>query len=125
MEHEVKVEPKMYTCEMCGKPTPNYREYSSPVAAILGEQGYSMCDECRRKARIAHEWENEQEADERMICPYCESDVSDPWEYEMGTDEIECPACNRTFEVEITSVRTYTTRRRIEDMPDGWDGGEF
>lgn len=115
----------MYTCEMCGKPTPNYREYSSPVAAILGEQGYSMCDECRRKARIAHEWENEQEADERMICPYCESDVSDPWEYEMGTDEIECPACNRTFEVEITSVRTYTTRRRIEDMPDGWDGGEF
>lgn len=72
-----------------------------------------------------HEWENEQETDERMICPYCGDSISDPWEYEEGEDEIECPNCDRTFEVEISSVRTYRTRRRIEDMPDGWNGEEL
>lgn len=125
----------MYTCERCGKPTPNYREYSPSLAAIIGAQGCSWCDECREKVRIVHEWANEQEADERMICPYCESDISDPWEYDVGETEIECPSCGRTFEVEIISTRTfgveiistrtYTTRRRIEDMPDGWNGGEL
>lgn len=117
--------PKMYTCDMCGKPTLNYSEYSPGLAAILGEQGYSRCDGCRKKVHIAHEWANEQAFDERMVCPYCESDIEDPWQYEEGEDEIECPDCKRTFEVEIASTRTYTTRRRIEDMPDGWIGGEF
>lgn len=28
-------------------------------------------------------------------------------------------------ELEITTVRTYRTKRRIEDMPDGWNGGEL
>lgn len=121
----MKEEPKTHTCEMCGKPTPNYRKHSPSLAAIMGAQGYSWCDECREKVRIVHEWANEQEADERMICPYCESDISDPWEYDVGEDEIECPACGRAFEVEITTVRTYRTRRRMEDMPDGWDGGSF
>lgn len=125
MEHEVREESKMYTCDMCGKPTPNYREYSPSFAAFIGERGYSRCDECQTKLRITREWANEQEAEERMICPYCESDVSDPWEYEAGESEIECPSCGRTFEVEITFTRTYTTRRRIEDMPDGWNGGEL
>lgn len=40
--------PKMYTCSWCGKPTPNYREYSHQMAGILGESGYSVCDECLR-----------------------------------------------------------------------------
>ena len=92
----------MYTCSVCGKPTPNYHEWSPSVAAILGEQGSSTCDECSS-----------------------ENSISDPWEYDEGEDEIECPACGRAFEVEITTVRTYRTRRRMEDMPDGWDGGSF
>lgn len=29
----------MYTCHVCGKPTPNYHEWWPSVAAILGEQG--------------------------------------------------------------------------------------
>lgn len=33
--------------------------------------------------------------------------------------------CKRTFGLEITTVRTYRTKRRIEDMPDGWNGGEL
>lgn len=44
----------------------------------------------------------------------------DPWKV-----VIECPECKRTFELEIATVRTYRTKRRIEDMPDGWNGGEL
>lgn len=118
-------EVKMYTCHVCGKPTPNYHEWWPSVAAILGEQGESTCDECFRKAQISYKWRNEQFDEERLICPYCESSISDPWEYDDEEDEIECPECGRTFEVEITTVRTYRTRRRREGMPDGWNGGEL
>lgn len=52
-------EAKMYTCSVCGKPTPNYHEWSPSVAAILGEQGSSTCDECSRKAQISYKWRNE------------------------------------------------------------------
>ena len=45
-------EAKMYTCSWCGKPTPNYREYTHPMAGIFGESGYSICDECLRQVRI-------------------------------------------------------------------------
>lgn len=47
-------EAKVYTCSVCGKPTPNYHEWSPSVAAILGEQGSSTCDECFRKAQISY-----------------------------------------------------------------------
>lgn len=83
--------PKMYTCSWCGKPTPNYREYSHPMAGILGESGYSVCDECLRMARIEREWENEQCAEERLICPYCESSIDDPWYYDEDDEEVVCP----------------------------------
>ena len=113
---------KMYTCERCGKPTPNYHEYSPSLAAIMGVQGCSLCDECRRELNILHEWENEQCAEERLVCPYCESSIDDPWYYDEDDEEVVCPECKRTFELEITTVRTYRTKRRIEDMPDGWTG---
>lgn len=71
------------------------------------------------------EWENEQCAEERLICPYCESSIDDPWYYDEDDEEVVCPECKRTFELEITTVRTYRTKRRIEDMPDGWNGGEL
>lgn len=49
----------------------------------------------------------------------------DPWYYDEDDEEVVCPECKRTFELEITTVRTYRTKRRIEDMPDGWNGGEL
>lgn len=79
----------MYTCFWCGKPTPNYREYLHPMAGILGESGYSACDECLRGARIEREWENEQCAEERLICPYCESSIDDPWYYDEDDEEVD------------------------------------
>lgn len=51
--------------------------------------------------------------------------ANDPWYYDEDDEEVECPECKRTFELEIATVRTYRTKRRIEDMPDGWNGGEL
>lgn len=62
----------MYTCHVCGKPTPNYHEWWPSVAAILGEQGESTCDECLRKAQISYKRRNEQCAEGwRMSCYFC------------------------------------------------------
>lgn len=80
-------EAKVYTCHVCGKPTPNYREWLPSIAAILGEQGQSTCDECRRKVHTLYKWRNEQFAEERLICPYCEVSIGDPWEYDEDEDE--------------------------------------
>ena len=82
-------EAKMYTCSWCGRPTPNYWEYSHPMAGILvvASPGDILAD--------------------------------------IFGVRVVCPECKRTFELEITTVRTYRTKRRIEDMPDGWDGGSF
>lgn len=79
MEREVSEVPKMYICDVCGEPTPNYREYSPSMAAILGKQGYSICDGCLREAHILHEWRNEQCAEERLICPYLHPLCPRPW----------------------------------------------
>lgn len=62
MEREVSEVPKMYICDVCGEPTPNYREYSPSMAAILGKQGYSTCDGCLREAHILHKWR-------KVYCP--------------------------------------------------------
>lgn len=50
----------MYTCDICGKPTPNYREYSPSFAAFLGERGYSRCDECQNDLGFGY-----------AVCPRC------------------------------------------------------
>ena len=33
-----------------------------------------------------------------------------------------CDLCGKPFFVEKLVEVTYTSRRRIEDMPEGWDG---
>lgn len=85
-------EAKVYTCSVCGKPTPNYHEWSPSMAAILGEQGSSTCDECSRKAQISYKWRNEQFDDERLVCPYCEN--SEGKEPDMVDDEKLVTVCH-------------------------------
>lgn len=53
----------------------------------VSEQGESTCDECSRKLQISYKWLNEQFDEERLICPYCECSISDPWEYDDEEDE--------------------------------------
>ena len=60
---------KMYMCDKCGKPTPNFVPWTHGLVA--GTLGYSICGNC----------------------------------------------CN------VVDV-TYTSKRRIEDMPEGWTSSD-
>lgn len=84
-----------YTCERCGKPTSNRRLFVD--GPIGGKDGYSWCG----------------------------YEDSDSWEFEGEyDDEYECPSCGELFILERVVDITYTSKRRIEDMPKGWRGDD-
>lgn len=118
---EIKVRP----CKGCGKPTTNFTKFSKRTAELLGKRGVAYCDECRAELRREREWANEQYQATAAICPWCLHPDTDSWEIEDGATEHECPRCGRAYELEVE--RVYTTRRRIDDMPDGYepDGGPW
>lgn len=111
---------EMYTCDRCGKPTPNFERY---ITGPIGKKdGYSVCDDCRSKERRERAWENEQWHKDEITCPWCGYEDPDSWEFEAEYDEeYECSHCGNPFFVEKRVEVTYTSMRRIEDMPEGWD----
>ena len=114
-------ERRMYTCDRCGKPTPNFKKY--PLGPIHGEEGYSWCDECHKDFLRTRKWEHAQEYTDEVVCPWCGSDIGDSWELD-DSGEMECYACGRAFSYERNVEVTYTSKRRLEDMPEGWNGEE-
>ncbi len=112
---EMKVRP----CKACGKPTTNFTKFGKRTAELLGRSGVSYCDECEAVRRREREWVNEQYQATAAICPWCLHPDADSWEIEDGASERECPRCGRVYELEVE--RAYTTRRRIDDMPDGYE----
>lgn len=110
-----------YVCELCGKPTSNRKVFSS--GPIYGKDGYSWCDECISDFKRKQEWENEQSAKENITCPWCGYEDTDSWEFDAEYDvDYECPSCGKPFILERIVEVTYTSKRRIEDMPEGWRG---
>ena len=105
----------MYTCDLCGKPTPNFKPWS--FGTNYGKRGFE------EKFEREHAWENEQWQQEEITCPWCGYVDTDSWEFEGEyDDEYECPSCGKPFILERVVDITYTSKRRIEDMPEGWDG---
>lgn len=109
----------MHICDRCGKPTPNYTKYA--LGSIDGRDGCSVCDDCKQHD-LELAWENEQWRKDYITCPWCgyeddESSYEDEGEYEH-----ECPCCGNVFVCIPFIEVTYTSKRRIEDMPEGWDG---
>lgn len=72
----------MYTCDVCGKPTPNFTPWTG--GPIAGKLGRSWCDDS------------------------------------PNDDGYECSHCGKPFIVRRIVDITYTSKRRIEDMPEGW-----
>lgn len=112
---------EMYTCDLCGKPTPNFKPWS--FGPNYGKRGFSLCDECEKQFERERSWENEQWHKDEITCPWCGYEDPDSWEFEGEyDDEYECPSCGKPFILERVVDITYTSKRRIEDMPEGWDG---
>lgn len=112
-----------YTCRRCGKPTPNRKFFTG--GPIGGKDGYSWCDECIAEVDRELKWENEQPYKDEITCPWCGYEDPDSWEFERECDdEYECPSCGELFILERVVNITYTSKRRIEDMPEGWRGDD-
>ena len=82
-----------------------------------------MCDDCKKQDDRKQAWRNEQYLKDEITCPWCGYENPDSWEFESEYDDAyECPSCGELFILERDVNITYTSRRRIEDMPEGWDG---
>lgn len=112
-----------YTCERCGKPTPNRNLFTG--GPIGEEDGFSWCDECIAEFDRERKWENEQLYKDEITCPWCGYEDSDSWEFEGDYDDAhECPECGKKLILEVLTEITYTSKRRIDDMPEGWCGDD-
>lgn len=111
----------MHICDRCGKPTPNFVPFT--CGPIAGRLGRSWCDDCEKRFERELAWENEQWCKDEITCPWCGYEDPDSWEFgDECDDEHECPSCGELFILERNVSITYTSIRRLEDMPEGWDG---
>lgn len=109
----------MHTCDLCGKPTPNFTPWA--CGPIAGKLGRSWCDDCEERFERELAWENEQSGKDAITCPWCGYSDPDSWEFDGEyDDEYECIHCGKPFIVKRIVDITYTSKRRIEDMPEGW-----
>ena len=107
-----------YTCRICHKPTSNFNPYSPALQEIIGKAGDSVCDKCIERIVALSEWQNEQDATDNLICPWCGYENRDSWELPDEDDDFyECPECGKTFEYAVEITRTFTSRRRKRDYP--------
>ena len=112
---------EMHVCALCGKPTPNFVPFT--CGPIAGKLGCSWCDECEKRFDLELAWENEQRHKDNITCPWCGYEDPDSWEFDDEYDDkYECLSCGKPFVLEKFVEVTYTSKRRIEDMPEGWDG---
>lgn len=113
----------IYTCALCGKPTPNFTP--SVFGPIAGKFGYSWCDDCTEKFERELAWENEQSEKDEITCPWCGYSDPDSRDFEGEYDDgHKCSRCGKPFILERNVYITYTSKRRIEDMPEGWRGDD-
>ena len=111
----------MHICDLCGKPTPNCSRFIS--GPVCGSDGCSVCDDCIKQRGRERAWKNEQWHKDEITCPWCGYEDPDSWEFGAEYDEeYECSHCGKPFFVEKRVEVTYTSMRRIEDMPEGWEG---
>ena len=106
-----------FTCARCGCPTNNSEE--------IGSLTLHFCDACNDAIDREVRWESEgaTHRKDQVICPICGYEY-DPYESlrfdEDETTDAACECCGRHFKVEVTTVRYYSTRRSISEMPPDW-----
>lgn len=111
-----------YKCNRCGAPTDNDQSFTITSGYYLEVH---RCDECDARLNLEIAWESKGEtvAEDELVCPYCQAsyDDYDAYGFDEGrTTEIECSFCGRKFDLEVEVRRTYSTKRSLCEMPDGW-----
>jgi DNA-directed RNA polymerase subunit RPC12/RpoP len=116
-----------YKCTKCGAPTDN--DQSFEVIPIGGKEPHRVevhrCDKCDKRFHQELDWESEGETinENELTCPYCgyEYDTYDAYGFREGdTDEVECEACGRKFDLVVETRRVFSTKRSLCEMPDDY-----
>lgn len=105
-----------YKCDTCDLPTDNISRTSDYMSADFitkyGNKEYHCCDACKKAIDDEYEFENEQLLMDEIVCPACESKLSDSWDYEdMDGEVIGCTICGEPMELSIRRDVRYTTKR--------------
>ena len=102
----------------CGTPTDNEK--------MIGNLIVHTCDKCLERISKEVDWgsENEHWHERTIVCPYCDYEYEeyDAYSYEDSEDEIECPECGKRFDLEVESIRYFSTKRSVCDMPEDYKG---
>ena len=104
---------KHNVCVVCGISRKDITE--APWGVRIGAFKCRACELSERKKRIAARQAKEidHEYTDEVTCPHCGYEFSDSWEMREGDDD--CPECEKTFEIEINTSITYTTRKGAEE----------
>jgi DNA-directed RNA polymerase subunit RPC12/RpoP len=66
-----------------------------------------------KKQERKHKFEKEHVDTDNMVCPYCNHELSDSYDYELdeyNDNEVECPHCGQTFIATKDVTVTYSSR---------------
>jgi DNA-directed RNA polymerase subunit RPC12/RpoP len=117
-----------FICDYCGIPTDNDQSFIIPPC-FKGDRPLVIerhrCDKCQRRFTQESEWESEGATIDvdSVTCPYCGYVYCDDEGYQFDegeTEEVECPACSRRFDVEVEVKRTYSVKRSLCEMPENY-----
>lgn len=80
----------------------------NPVPTVLGHDINDVWDESDNPVQMIDELDT-QFTDE-IVCPHCGHVFSESYEY-IGDDIVECPECERKFELVSEEYVVYTTSK--------------
>lgn len=80
--------------------------------------GDENCENCNNYDEFLEDTNNTCYDVDEPICPWCESELKDSFEYtnyEEGDHEINCPSCGEVYFVSIEIIPKHTSTRFRED----------
>ena len=115
-----------YVCQKCGAPTDNDQSFDLiPIRGLPPSRlEVHRCGKCDKRFKQELEWESDGETlwEDKIICPYCGYEYGDyeSCSYDHSTDEVECAACGRKFDLQVEVKKTFSTKRSLCEMPDNY-----
>ena len=116
---------QLFSCDDCGKPTPNSRDITSVDGSCVLRTVH-RCDACQDRfdQELDFQCEGETIQEPDMICPWC-GHVYEPehsWAYiDVGAEEeVECECCGKKFDVEVENHPRFSTKRSLCEMPEDY-----
>lgn len=106
---EINME-KVIECFECGK---SFKEGTGISSRAL-EHEWFCSETCKEHHYLVYD--NEKLSEGAIICPYCEYEHTDTWEYMDDDEEFECEGCGRVFEMVRDITVTYSSTPILREL---------